>query len=137
MNFNDNGTVSFQIGAKTYTLKVPTIGQIAEFEDLEQTLRQDAIDQLSTWNDELESADEGEQERIQGEIGNRNYAFTAINEPWLRKSFEAFGSDPLPGDLSDAPADLTSPSLLPSIIRHWRSDPLARSRRRQGRSSLN
>lgn len=131
MEFRDNGEVSFQIAGRTFTLGNPTIGQINEYEELHNHLRQAALDQLQEWTTALEGADDYEAETIRAQMSDRNWGLSAINEPWLRKAFDALGSESLPDDLSNAPGDLVSSSLIPGIIRHWRSDPLARSRLRR------
>lgn len=139
MNFNDNGTISFPIGGKTYSLKAPTIGQVAEFTELHSTLRADALNQLTEWTKRLADDEISDEEKAELRARDTSTTFVLdhINEPWLRKAFETFGSDTLPDDLTEAPAELLSNSIVASIIQHWRSDPLARSRLRERRGPAN
>lgn len=131
MNFNENGTIAITISGKTYTLKRPTIAQLSEFEDLYQTVKDDALAKLTEWNERLaEDPDSDEAERIRTEMSNRRFGLEAINEPWLRKAFETLGTSPLPDSLEEGPSELVSGDLLPEILRFWRSVPLARSSRR-------
>lgn len=130
IDFNENGTISIPIAGKTYTLKRPTVAQLAEFDDLQQQLRSDALDQIREWGEALENADDDETEEIRQQMGDRFYGLRAINEPWLRKAFEALGSDSLPDSLMEGPSELVSADLLPEIIRFWQRVPLARSPRR-------
>lgn len=130
MNFNDNGTISLTISGKTYTLRRPTVAQLAEFDELQAQLRRDALDQIKEWSEALEDADEEQAEAIRAKLAERHFGLRTINEPWLRKAFETLGSDSLPDNLEDGPSELVAGELLPEIIRFWQTVPLAHSRRR-------
>jgi hypothetical protein len=130
--FNENGTISIQIGSDTYTLRRPTMGEMWDFFDLRQSLTDKAQAKIESLAKEL--ATEGEDSdralEIAEELKDRRFAFRFMSEPWLREAFEKLGSKPLPENLDDAPSELADPSLPSEILLFWRSVPLAPSRRR-------
>lgn len=132
MEFNDNGTVSVDIGGQTYSLKRPTMKQLWEFFDLREELSERAQGHIRELSAQLAEADDDspEAEGLVEELRDRQFAFRFMSEPWLREAFEELGSKPLPENLDDAPSELADPSLPTQILLHWREVPLAHSRRR-------
>lgn len=132
MQFNENGTISVDIGGETYTLKRPTMGQLWDFFDLRQELSDEAQSHMKKLAEELAEVDDDSDRarQIASEMGDRRFAFRMMSEPWLRTAFDELGSKPLPENLDDAPSELADPRLPSEILLFWRETPLAPSRRR-------
>jgi len=136
IKFNDNGTISFPIGEKTYTLKRPTTGQFFDFWDLVDNLEVESRKQMIQLRDtlsQLKDADEDEMAEVVKELRHaRRHAYEYTTIPWLRDVFAEVGSDKLPDDLSEAPSEITDPGLISQILEFWRTVPLAHSPQRRG-----
>lgn len=128
IEYNPNGTVTVTFDSTAYLLRRPTFGQFRHFNrkftdtyDQAQNELKSALKKLA----EVEETGEGIEE-VNAELADiKSRPLHDRMTPILSEMFSQVG-DPLPEDTDDWPAWLvTDPSVLPDILKHWRSVPKA------------